>query len=200
MKKDDKNFDFDLDFLDEASSGKKKVETDTPQKESRPFLSYHAKDRLKLWGTALAVLVGIIFIGVLFDDSSSSSSASTNTNTNYLNDTVVVGEYRCSRYDYNRAVELDPETADPTLTSDQILLESRGNEVDRLGNEIEASYVNEYSPQWEIDAYNAKVNEYNSKLASYNRDVTSIQARIDRYNTQVEIHNNYLIQNCTLNR
>jgi len=111
---------------------------------------------------------------------------------------VRVGEYMCSRYHYNRATELEPDES--SLIFEKNLLISRSDEVDRLTNEIEDSYVNEYSAQWEIDEYNTKIDEHNQKLGSYNRDAAGIESKIDRHNDRVEIYNNYLIQNCTLNR
>jgi len=205
MAKDNKNLDFDLDFLDEESpvEAKKKA---TKKRSQGPFLSVGAKDGLKKWGTGAAIVIGIIFLGAVFSDDSSTSSNYTpptsNQNSTYSDDDdmITIGEYSCSRYHYNRAVELDPENTDSSLSFEQNLLVSRGNEIDRLENEIEYSYVNEYSSQWEIDEYNASIDEYNTKLAAYNRDAASLDARIDRYNAQVQLHNNYLIQNCTLNR
>jgi peptidoglycan hydrolase CwlO-like protein len=76
-------------------------------------------------------------------------------------------------------------------------MENRANELERLQGEIENSYVSEYSSQWEIDDYNDTVNTYNAKLTSYKRDVAALDTRIDRFNTQVAAHNNYLMQNCT---
>jgi len=79
-------------------------------------------------------------------------------------------------------------------------LKYKEKELDRLENEIDNSYVNEYSSQWKINQYNATVNEYNSKLATYKRDVAVLNSRIDKYNTQIEAHNNYLRNNCTPNK
>lgn len=203
MAKDNKNLDFDLDFLDEESPAE--VKKKTPKKRSQgPLLSAGAKDGIKKWGTGIAVVIGIIFFIALFSDDSSTSSNYTpptsNSNSAYSNDDdmVRVGEYMCSRYHYNRATELEPD--DSALTLEQNLLISRGNEVDRLANEIEYSYVNEYSSQWEIDEYNAMIDEYNRKLTSYNRDASNIDLKIDQYNARVETYNNYLVQNCTPNR
>lgn len=203
MKKDDKNLDFNLEFLDKESSSQRPKAAKKSNENSSPVLSAGVKDKLKLWGIGIAVVVGLVFFGALFSDDSTSSSSYTpptsNTNSVYSDDDLVrVGEYMCSRYHYNKATELEPD--DSALTLEQNLLISRGNEVDRLANELEYSYVNEYSPQWEIDEYNAKVAEYNRKLTSYNRDATSIDSKIDQFNARVETYNNYLVQNCTPNR
>lgn len=205
MKKDDKNLDFNLEFLDKESSSSQKPKTAQKSSgNSAPIFSAGVKDKLKLWGIGIAVVVGLVFFGALFSDDSSSSSNYTpptsNSNSAYSSDDdlIQVGEYMCSRYHYNKATELEPDES--SLTFEQNLLINRGNEVDRLANELEYSYVNEYSAQWEIDEYNAKVAEYNRKLTSYNRDADSMDSKIDRHNGRVEIYNNYLIQNCTPNR
>jgi len=203
MAKNNKNLDFDLDFLDKESpaEAKKKV---SKKRHRGPIISTGVKDKLKLWGIGIAVVVGLAFFGILFSDDSTSSTSYTppasNSNSVYSNndDMVRVGEYMCSRHHYNKATELEPDES--ALTFEQNLLISRGNEIDRLANEIEYSYVNEYSSQWEIDEYNAKIDEYNRKLTSYNRDATNIDSKIDRHNARVEVYNNYLIQNCTPNR
>jgi len=199
MAKDDKNLDFDLDFLDEESPAENKKAKKPKRKSSGSFVPSGAKDKLKLWGIGIAVVVGLVFFGALFSDGGSSTPSSTrNTSYSNSNDLVSVGEYMCSQYHANRADELEP--SDLSLSIEQSSLESRGNEIDRLANEIQYSTVNEYSPQWQINEYNAKVDEYNRKLAAYNRDVDNMQPRIDSYNRKVEIYNNYLIENCTPNR
>ncbi|MFP4539378.1 MAG: hypothetical protein ACLFNN_00395 [Candidatus Paceibacterota bacterium] len=203
MAKDNKNLNFDLDFLDEESpvEARKKA---TKKRPRGPLLSAGARDGIKKWSTGIAVVIGIIFFIALFSDDSSTSSNYTsptsNQNSSYSNenDLVRVGEYMCSQYHANRADELEP--SDLSLSIEQSSLESRGNEIDRLANELQYSTVNEYSPQWQIDEYNEKVDEYNRKLAAYNRDVDNMQLRIDGYNRKVEIYNNYLIENCTPNR
>lgn len=206
MNKDDKNLDFDLEFLDKESSSSHKPKTVNRSNKNNPaFFSTEVKDRLKLWGIGIAVVIGLIFFGVLFSEDNSSSSSNytpstSNNNSVYSDDDdmIRVGEYMCSRYHYNRATELEPD--DSTFTLEQNLLVRRGNEIDRLANEIKYSHVNEYSSQWEIDEYNIKVDEYNRKLNSYNRDVSNLDSNIDQYNARVETYNNYLIQNCTPNR
>ena len=207
MAKDDKNLDFDLDFLDkESPADSKKATKKRKRKSGESFVSPGVKDRLKLWGIGIAVVFGLVFFGAIFSDDTSTSSNYTaptsNSNSSYSNndDMVTIGEYSCSRYHYNRAVELDPSESEWSLNLEQSQLASRGREIDRLANEIESSYVTEYSPQWQINEYNAKIDEYNSKLTSYNRDVANIDVRIDAYNAKIERHNNYLVENCTPNR
>ena len=69
--------------------------------------------------------------------------------------------------------------------------------LENLKNEIDNSYVNDYSSQWEIDDYNEKVDRYNSLLPAYKRDLADLDTRIDDYNAQIQEHNNYLVANCT---
>lgn len=201
-KDKNKKLDFDLEFLDEESPKPKQPKRSKARSEIINPSDWN-------WKT-IAIIGGVILVVIWLasgDGSDSTTSPTVPTpNTTQLNttsfekDTVIVGEYECSRYHYNRAEELSPDESESQLASEQSNLEWRANELDRLWNAIEYSYVTEYSSQYEIDAYNADVEEYNSKLADYQWDADALDSRIDRYNTQIEAHNNYLTRNCTLNR
>ena len=193
------HLDFQTDFLDKNTSPKKVSSTrksNAANKDSGTQ-SYNWKKILIIGGV-------ILFFGwIIFSGDNSTS----NTNTgNYMppasinDDSVVVGEYTCSRYHYNQAVSLDPNESESQITSAQNSLEYQANELERLQNEMESSYVNEYSSQWEIDQYNEMVDEYNSKLSAYKRNAVSFNLRIDRYNAQIATYNNYLMNNCIPNR
>jgi hypothetical protein len=206
MEQDKQHLDIDLEFLDKDSSKKDgAIRNETRKNTSVPKLKL-SKSQIKKY-----LIIGgvVIFFGwVIFSDNNSSTST-TNTGSytpssvnqaSSDSDTFVIGEYRCSRYNYDKAVTLAPSESEQQIDTARNALEYKSNELDRLKNEIDSSYVNEYSSQYEINQYNATVNEYNSKLASYKRDETSFSSRVDRYNAQVEAHNNYLRNNCTLNR
>lgn len=199
MAKDNKHLDINLDFLDEEDTSKKKVSGHKPK-----IANQESGVKKYNWKTILIIVGVVLFFGwAIFSEDSSTNNTNTQSYTTTdksSNDFVVIGEYTCSRYHYDKAVALNPDESESQITSAQNSLEYRANEIDRLQNEIENSYVNEYSSQYAIDQYNEMVNEYNSKLASYNRDATNLDSRIDRYNEQIAKHNNYLTSNCTPNR
>lgn len=206
MKDSKEHLDIDLEFLDKKESIRvaPKPESNARQTSNTPkaplkVTTYNRKNILIIGGI-------ILFIGwVIFssDDGSSSSSVNTYTppaqtsNYNTNNDDVMIGEYSCSRSHYNQAVALNPDETEQQIESASSAFEYRTNALERLGDEIDNYYVDDYSVQWEIDDYNAKVNEYNSKLPAYERDLASLDARIDTYNAQIKRYNNYLVANCT---
>jgi peptidoglycan hydrolase CwlO-like protein len=201
MSEKDKKLDFDLGFLDEESpKSKQPIRKDHAK---APETASSTKWNWKTISIVAGVIIVIIWIAASEDNSSTPTSTYTPPSTNQVrnvsagDDSVEYGEYRCSRYHYDKAVALSPSETEQTLKSAQLSMDIRANELERLQREIENSYVNEYSWQWEIDDYNDNVNTYNSKLTSYKRDATALDSRIDRFNAQVAAHNNYLTQNCT---
>lgn len=201
MSEKDKKLDFDLGFLDEESPKPKQQIQKEPAKTLGTAST--TKWNWKTISIAVGVIIVIVWISVSEGNSRTSSSTYTPPNNSQVrnvatgNDSIEYGEYRCFRHHYDKAVALSPEESEQTLKNAQLSMDIRANELERLRREIEYSYITEYSPQWEIDDYNDKVNTYNSKLASYQRDAATLNARIDRFNSQIEAHNQYLIQNCT---
>lgn len=201
MSDKDKKLDFDLGFLDEESPKPKQPIQKKQKEEPKPEFTNTIK---RHWKT-IAVVGGVLLIVILAasDDGTTSTQTYTPPSTNQVrnvsadNDLVEYGEYRCTQYHYNKAVGLSPSETEQALKSAQFSMDLRANELERLQREIEYSYVNEYSSQWEIYDYNDNVDTYNAKLTSYQRDATVLDSRIDRFNAQVEAHNRYLIQNCT---
>lgn len=201
MSDKDKKLDFDLGFLDEESpKPKQAIRKDhaKPQSETASSINWN-------WKT-ISIIAGVIIVIIWIassEDSTTPTSTYTPPSTNQVrnisadDDSVEYGEYRCSRYHYDKAVALSPSESEQTLNSAQFSMDTRASELERLQREIEYSDVNDYSSQWEIDDYNEKVNTYNYKLTSYKRDATALDSRIDRFNAQVAVHNNYLTQNCT---
>lgn len=207
MADDKQHIDIDLDFLDRKSSPQREEKSGgyqekTPHKRPGKKLSEYNWKKILLIGGV------ILFFGwIIFSEDNSTSNTNTGSYTpssatqmSPNNDSVVIGEYTCSRYHYNQAVALDPDESEAQITAAENALEYRANELERLQSEIESSYVNEYSSQYKINQYNAMVDEYNSKLFSYKRDAISLDSRIDKYNAQIAKHNNYLKNNCTPNR
>lgn len=199
MTKDNKHIDINLDFLDKNNSSKKGAPIYKPK-----ITNKGSKVKKYNWKTIL-IIAGVVlfFCWAIFSEGNSNNNINTQsyTSSETLNsDSVVIGEYTCLRYHYNKAVALNPDETESQLISAQNSLEYQANELERLQNEIENSYVNEYSSQWAIDQYNEMIDEYNSKLTLYQSDADSLDSRIDRYNNQVEAHNNYLINNCISNR
>jgi len=200
MSEKDKKLDFDLGFLDEESP-----------KPKQPIRKEHTKApeatiSIKWNWKTISIIAGVIIVIIWIassEDSTTPTSTYTPPSTNQVRnvsadeDSIIYGEYRCSRYHYDKAVALSPSETEQTLKSAQSSMDLRASELKRLERELKYSYVTEYSSQYEIDDYNAKVNTYNSKLTSYKRDATALDSRIDRFNAQVVAHNNYLTQNCT---
>ena len=207
MKEKD-HLNIDLEFLDKKETPKARppssVErSDTSQASTPAPVSSGYKYN---WKNILIIGGIVLFIGwAIFSDGGESSSSATNTYTppassqsfNGDDDNVMVGEYSCSRYHYNQAVALEPDESEQQIDIASSALEYRTNALERLKAEIDSSYVNDYSPQWEIDEFNEKVDEYNSLLPVYKRDVSALDSRINRYNAQIQTHNNYLVANCT---
>lgn len=201
MENKDKKLEIDLGFLDKVSSEPK-------QPIRKEAINVSASSGRTKWNwKAILIIIGIIIV-IIWIGASEDSSSTTSTytppsagqikNVSVDDENVEYGEYRCSQYHYDKAVALSPSESEQTLTSAQLSMDTRANEIERLQKEIENSYVNEYSPQWEIDDYNDTADTYNSKLISYKRDAAALDTRIDEFNTQVAAHNNYLAQNCSL--
>ena len=184
------HLEFDTNFLDK----------DTIKEKKRTSHSTRTLTEKKHNWKKTLIIGGIIlfFLWIIFSEDNSSSS--TNTGANNSSDTLVIGEYRCSKYDYDKAVALNPDESEQQIDTAISAMESRSNELDRLKKEIDSSYVNEYSSQYQINQYNETVDEYNAKLATYKSDSSNLEPRIDKYNAQIKAHNNYLKNNCTLNK
>ncbi|MDP3763778.1 MAG: hypothetical protein Q8Q92_04020 [bacterium] len=206
MKDQKDHLNIDLEFLDKKDSVRvvPKPESNAGQTSSTPKTP--ATDTKYNWKNILIIGGIVLFIGwAIFLDDGSSSNSTTNTyippvgsqTSNSSDDDVMVGQYSCSRYNYNKAVALDPDETEQQIDSASTAFEYRTNAMKRLKDEIDNSYANDYSEQWEIDDYNAKVDDYNSKLPAYKRDLAILDSRIDQYNAQIQTHNNYLVANCT---
>lgn len=123
----------------------------------------------------------IILISIFSDDSSNSSNYNTSTSNDSSNSSneYNLWEYRCYSSSYNEAISMKP--VDPWL-------DYMANEIDKLQNELDNTYVNEYS-QTSVDSYNLKVTTLKSKINTYNSELES-------YNEKVDNYNNFLENNC----
>lgn len=207
MKNDKEHLNIDLEFLDKKEppkvAPKQHEATGQTPHHSTPVSTGYKYN----WKNILIIGGVVLFIGWAMFSNSDSSSSPTTSNSPYTpsaqttnsnsDDTVIRGQYRCSSYNASQADALAPSESESTISSAQNALEQRSTYLENLKSEIDGSYVNEYSSQYEIDNYNQKVDDYNSELASYKRDASSMSSRIDRFNSQVEAHNNYLINHCT---
>lgn len=205
------HLDIDLEFLDKKEPTRVASKKAEPPKGNEPNWRFYDPNNVNSksgkqynWKNILIIGGIVLFFGwaIFSDDGSSSSSTNTytppaQTSNNTGNDDVMVGEYSCSRYHYDQAVALDPDETEQQIESASSAFEYRTNALASLKDDIDSSYVNDYSAQWEIDEYNEMVDRYNSLLPAYKRDVSALDARIDRYNAQIQTHNNYLVANCT---
>lgn len=154
------------------------------QKAGLPFRLSFAK---VFWG-----VIAIVIIASMFSQNNDkkkttytpSSSAPTQRSvpSSFDDDIVTDGQYRCSRYHYNRGEELKPSAYEKQS------IEIENNALTSLKIEIETTYV-DHSSQSSIDHYNMIVNDYNLRLELHRLNVAS-------YNNKVETYNNYLMSNC----
>lgn len=204
MKNEDKKIEIDLAFLDERSSKPKQLIQKDEENVSEVTNVGTWKRNWKTILIASSLVFVVVLIAAIEDGGTSvpntapaSSSATRAESASSSEDDVEYGEYRCSRYHYDKAVALSPTENEQSIKNTQLSMDSRSNELDRLKNEIEYSEANEYSPQYVIDAHNEKINAYNSKLAAYKLDAANLDSRIDKFNSQVAAHNDYLVRNCS---
>lgn len=205
MKNDKPHLDIDLEFLDKKDHPRPTAPKQSEAGQTAPTPTPVSTGYKYNWKNILIIGGIVLFIGwaMFSSDDGSSSSSTTNTYTppasgqSSNSGDFMIGQYSCSQYHYNQAVALDPDETEQQIESASSALEYRTNYLAGLKDEIDSSYVNDYSAQWEIDEYNEKVDEYNSLLPAYKRDVAALDARIDRYNAQIQTHNNYLVANCT---
>jgi len=113
-------------------------------------------------------------------------------------DLVVTGEYLCSQYHADKSTELEKDYS--FLPVRKEILSQQEAEIDQLWDGIQYSATDEYSPQWEIDNYNEKVNIYNDKRVRWERDIELFNSQAEAASSQIRKYNNYLIEHCTPNK
>jgi len=219
MTDNKQHIDIDLEFLDKNSKRRSQSIHDKTRKNTHTPKLQLSKSQIKKY-----LIIGgvIIFFGwaIFSDDGSSSNSTKikptqsqtqnitptkgTSFNKSLVNteeeEYMILGEYRCLMYHYNKAGELEPsKSKEASLESERIRIDNKGRELEKFALEIENMYVDEYS-QWSVDNYNSKLNSYNRQFSTYESDYKKFQYDIDSYNNKVIVYNNYLENNCTLNR
>ncbi len=224
MKEPKNHLDIDLEFLNKKEPVRTapKPESTAGQTSSTPKI--HSADTKYNWKNILIIGGIVLFFGwVIFsgDDSGSSSNSTkikptqsqtqnitptkdTSFNKSLVNteeeEYMILGEYRCLMYHYDKAGELEPsKSKEASLEYERIRIDNKGRELEKFALEIENMYVDEYS-QWSVDNYNSKLNSYNRQFSTYESDYKKFQYDIDSYNNKVIVYNNYLKNNCTLNR
>jgi hypothetical protein len=205
MKEQKNHLDIDLEFLDkkESTQHTAKRENDGGQTLGTP--KKHQTGTQYNWKNIL-IIGGIVLFFIWIVSSESESTPSTNnsyipsTSTNSPNtngDNIVIGEYSCSRYHYDKATALSPDDTEQQIDDASSAFEYRTNSLENLSDKIDNADIDDYSSQYEVDEYNDDVSRYNSLLSNYKNDSDLLDRRIERYNAQVDIYNNYLSSNCT---
>jgi len=188
MSKKD-HLDFDLSFLThskEPAKGKTKKVASLAQAVGIPPLNsivnkYNWK-KILIWGGV------ILFFGwaIISNDGSSSTSSRNSTYVPAANSDLTTGEgrtYRCSDYNYNRALALRPSTSQSDALDNRI----SGIKAERAT--VDVMYVDETN-QASIDRYNAAIDSFNAKN---NRLKTDLAA----WDQSVETYNSFLNANCS---
>lgn len=107
--------------------------------------------------------------------------------------------YSCSLPDHAKATSLRPAVYDKTkIATDESYLNTLETKIDNEKASIDASSVSDYSPQYQINVYNAQVDQYNVDLQTYKRAASNYSQEVDSYNAKVDVYNNFLKNNCAL--
>ncbi len=187
------HLDFDTDFLDK----------DTPQKTGATSYAKSLLGKNKYNWKKILIIGGIIlFFGwAIFSNSGSSSTPSSNsTYTPPANNDLTTGTgrtFRCSDYNYSRALALRPNAFTVTsLASESNALDSRTSALKIQHTEIDAMYVDK-TDQSSLDSYNTAVDDFNAKNDQLKLDVANWNQRNTALNSQIDTFNNFLDTNCT---
>jgi hypothetical protein len=150
MQNDKDPLNIDFSFLDEK-----------PRQEAPPPVDTAYKYNWKNIAIVAAIVLGIGAIILANNNSPPQSTTwsppviapNDRSPASYGNDTVAVGQYRCSKQDSNRAGELRP-TNSTGLDAEQRALERHSNALTSLRLRIESNSVSQYSSQSDIDTHN----------------------------------------------
>lgn len=193
MPNDKDPFNIDLTFLDEK-----------PRQEVPPAVDTAYKYNWKNIAIIAAIILGIGTIILVNNNSPPQPTTwsppvitpNVRSPASSGNDTVAVGQYRCSRYNSNRADQLRPMNS-PELDAEQRALQRRSDALASLQLKIESDPVSQYSPQSAIDQNNEMIDQYNLLLRSYRSNSSRLQMKINQFNARVEAYNAYLLAHCT---
>lgn len=189
------HLDFDTDFLGKSTPTKYGGGSPRPGSPTKPR-------KWNPWLIGGGIVLGIIIIGAASDTSPSTPSTSPTSNNSAHSvpkssaDDVIVGRYRCSSYNSNRANDLKPDIPEATMKAQSNALDARIAMIKSEQTRIANMYVDDQD-QDSIDNYNYYVDNYNSTKNRLNSDIEEYGAKLPHYNAQVDAFNNFLEKNCT---
>lgn len=184
------------------SSNHRTSEVYTPSPKQNVGPSFRLSGAKVFWGV-IALLVIISMFSQNSDkkkpnytSNGSSRQSPRSVTSTYDDDTVTEGQYRCSRYNHNKAQELKPSLVEKDdIERRQRFLDAENNNLSVLKRQIDFTNVDQYS-QASVDEYNALISDYDSRLEVLRINTNSLQNRIDDYNAKIADYNNYLMANC----
>ncbi|MBP9701411.1 MAG: hypothetical protein KBD47_00320 [Candidatus Pacebacteria bacterium] len=191
---------FDTDFLN-STKATPKPKVNSPKQSGG---SGGGNDTVKKWAWGIGIVLGIIVLSALFDDSSSTSTytppatpATTQASGGDDNTFTYNGQtFRCSDYHYDKAIALRPNaTLSSQLDTEAAGFETRLAALKREKDRIDDMYVDEYD-QDSLDEYNAAVDSFNYNNNKYKSDVSLFEVRAEAFDRQIDTYNNYLDANC----
>jgi len=208
MKEPKNHLNIDLEFLDKKETAKNLPKTESPKGYEPNWRYYepkktnsnpnHNPNPVKEYNWKNILIIGgvIIFFGwAIFSNSGSSTSIPATSSNNVLSEGGQT--FSCSDYNYNRAIQLKPSSANGAqLASESDLLDTRiaANKTEKAS--LDAMYVDENN-QVAIDSYNARVDSYNSKRAAIISETNDWDAKNKAFSGQIDIYNNFLDANCS---
>lgn len=207
MPENKDNLDLDLNFLDAKPDDGGREEDDSQRK--KPAKKRKVKEAPRQYNWKLIAVIAAVIIGLFAisrnTDSSSKISVSRPSSAPIIekqrtpavnDDSVLVGSFRCSRSASSQADRLRPGSL-TALNTEQTAMNARWENLRNFRNRIDALNPSPYSPQSTIDQFNKLVDQYNLDLNTLRGDSSRLETRIDQFNSQVVIYNNYLATNCT---
>jgi hypothetical protein len=177
-----------------------------PSSKQKTGSSFRLSFSKVFWGIIAVVIIASMFSQnddkkkTTYTPSGGTSTPPYSSPASKDDDTVAVGQYRCTRYHYNRSEELKPSIVEKQdIERQQRILKNESDAIDLLKTQIETDYVDNYS-QSSVNQHNMLVRDYNSRLKMFRMNVSNMQRKIDNYNAQVNTYNNYLMTNCEMTR
>ena len=106
-------------------------------------------------------------------------------------DESLVGQYRCSPYHHDKALELKPKISKKSLESDNHNLKLKHQALLRLDSKINA-----LKKMGNVTEFNKAIVHYNSELSIIKNESKELETLKQQFNDQADKHNNYLSENC----
>lgn len=185
---DKKHINVDLEFLDKDEP----VQAKPPEQSKKPQSS-----PTKYNWKAILIVAGIIIVWAAISDNGSSNKTPSSTTGSSQSDSVIVGNYSCSSYDSRQADSLKPSDFESSqLDAESADLKRRKDAIKESSDRIDNMYVDN-TDQESLDSYNQAVAAHNATLDTLKNDLKDHDARVAKYNAQIDKYNNYLDANCT---